>query len=60
MPEILPPDPEFEKKEFDRIVNNLLRSQPLRKKDLKTSRRDKVKRVIPARRQPKSAKGGGA
>jgi hypothetical protein len=55
----MPKDPQFEKKDFDRIIANLLNSPPLRKKDLKTSRRDKVKRVIPVRRQPKSARGGG-
>lgn len=56
----MPEDSEFEKKDFDRIVNNLLRSQPLRKKDLKTSRLSKAKRVLPVRRQPKSAKEAGA
>jgi hypothetical protein len=55
----MPEDPQFEKKDFDRVINSLLRSQPLRKKDLKTSRRDKVKRVIPDRRQPKSEREDG-
>jgi hypothetical protein len=56
----MPDDPDFEKKDFTRIINGLLRSQPLRKKDLKTSKRDKVKTVIPVRRQPKSEKEGEA
>lgn len=60
VPEILPPDPEFEKKEFDRIIKNLLHSQPLRKKDLGTSRANKLKTVLPVRqrsRQPKRGRG---
>jgi hypothetical protein len=55
----MPEDPEFEKRDFDRIIGNLLHSPPLRKKDLNTSRANKVKTVLldPHRhRQPKRGK----
>lgn len=45
----MPEDSEFEKKDFDRIVKNLLHSPPLRKKDLGTSRANKAKTVLPDR-----------
>jgi hypothetical protein len=54
----MPNDPEFEKKDFTRIINGLLRSQPLRKKDLGTSRANKVKTVLPVRQQARQPKRG--
>jgi hypothetical protein len=41
-------DPEFEKKDFDDIVANLLRSKPLPKKQVKTSKKTKLRTVLPA------------
>jgi hypothetical protein len=55
-PNIMPEDSEFEKKDFDRVITNLLHSPPLRKKDLGTSRTKKVKTVLldpHQHRQPK-------
>jgi len=50
-------DQEFERKDFDRIINRLLRSKPLRKKNLGTSKKSKIGRVIPRpSRQSKPAK----
>ena len=47
----------FERKDFDRIIVGLLRSKPLPKKNLGTSKQAKMGRVIPRlSRPPKSSK----
>lgn len=51
-------DAEFKKKDFDRIIQNLLQGKPLRKKDLGTSKQTKLKTVLPVPRQPKHEREG--
>ncbi len=51
---------EFDRKDFDHVIGNLLRTPPLRKNALGTSRANKVKRVLPDRsesHQPKRERG---
>lgn len=58
---IMTQDAEFEKKDFDRIITRLLRSQPLRKNGIHASKQAKLGSVIPRpARQSKSAKADGA
>jgi hypothetical protein len=45
----MPDDPQFEKSEFVNVIRNLLGSEPLPKKQVKTSKKTKTKTVIPAR-----------
>jgi hypothetical protein len=53
----MPEDSQFEKKDFDRIINNLLSTPPLRKNNVKASKQSKRGSVIPRqRRQPKREK----
>ncbi len=58
----MPDEPEFEKSEFEQVIRKLLNSKPLPRKNLKTSKKTKLKTVIPPRasRPPKRAKGDGA
>jgi hypothetical protein len=54
----MPNDPQFERKDFENVIGNLLKKQPLPKKKIKTSKKTKSKTVIPARsdRPPKPGK----
>jgi hypothetical protein len=51
-------DPQFDKKDFENVIGNLLKTKPLPRKQVKTSKKTKAKTVIPARsdRQPKPEK----
>jgi hypothetical protein len=44
----MPDDPEFKKSDFVNVIGNLLKSKPLPKKQVKTSKKTKAKTVIPA------------
>ena len=52
---MMPDDQEFEKSKFESIIRGLLKSKPLPKKRLKTSKKTKVGAIIP-HRQPKHEK----
>ncbi len=51
-------EPKFDKKDFENVIDKLLQTKPLPKKQLKTSKKHKPKTVIPARsdRPPKPEK----
>ncbi len=45
---------DFEKSEFENVIRKLLTTKPLHKKDLKTSKHQPIKPVLP--RPPKSGR----
>lgn len=42
-------DKDFDKKDFENVIDKLLHSKPLPKKSLKTSKKHKPRTVLPAR-----------
>jgi hypothetical protein len=45
----MPDDPQFDKKDFENVISNLLKTKPLPRKQVKTSKKTKLKTVLPAR-----------
>jgi hypothetical protein len=45
----MPDDPQFDKKDFENVVRNLLKSKPLPKKKLGTSKKAKMGSVLRSR-----------
>lgn len=43
----MPDDPQFDKSEFVKVIGNLLNTKPLQKNKIKTSKKTKVRTVIP-------------